>query len=182
MSLHEEDLEFLQTHTRFDENAIKEWHHSFQQDFPDGQLRPEDFIEMYNVFFPNGNAEDFFGHMFRVVDANENGLIDFREFLLAIDVTSAGTVEEKLNWAFKIYDINKNGVIDQVEMTKIVQAIYNLFDGSEINPSVSVQERVKSIFSQLDENRDDLITREEFVTGCLQDNDMIKWLAPNAIQ
>lgn len=48
-------------------------------------------------------------------------LLSLQEFLLAIDVTSSGTPEEKLKWAFRMYDVDGNGVIDIQEMTKIVQ-------------------------------------------------------------
>lgn len=47
--------------------------------------------------------------------------LSLQEFLLAIDVTSSGTPEEKLKWAFRMYDVDGNGVIDIQEMTKIVQ-------------------------------------------------------------
>ena len=38
---------------------------------------------------------------FQAVDADKSGSIDFKEFLMAIDVTSAGTPREKLLWAFR---------------------------------------------------------------------------------
>ena len=99
--LSQEDLEFLKTHTRYDENTIKEWYKGFKQDCPNGRLTPPKFVDMYKLFFPSGNAEQFCDHVFRTFDTDKNGFIDFREFLLAIDVTSAGTPEEKLKWAFR---------------------------------------------------------------------------------
>ena len=39
--------------------------------------------------------------IYRTFDTDKNGSIDFKEFLLAIDVTSNGCPEEKLNWAFR---------------------------------------------------------------------------------
>lgn len=59
--------------------------------------------------------------------------LSFQEFLLAIDVTSSGTPEEKLKWAFRMYDVDGNGVIDIQEMTKIVQVI---------NISLFIQENI----------------------------------------
>ena len=38
--LSQEDLEFLKSHTRYDENTIKEWYKGFKQDCPNGRLTP----------------------------------------------------------------------------------------------------------------------------------------------
>ena len=45
--------------------------------------------------------EEFSDHVFRTFDKDKNGFIDFKEFLLAIDITSTGSPEEKLEWAFR---------------------------------------------------------------------------------
>jgi Ca2+-binding EF-hand superfamily protein len=46
-------------------------------------------------------AKKFYNLGGRTFDTDHNGYIDFKEFLLAIDVTSSGCPEEKLNWAFR---------------------------------------------------------------------------------
>ena len=63
--LSQEDLEFLKAHTRYDENTIKEWYKGFKQDCPNGRLTPVKFVDMYKMFFPSGNAEQFCDHVFR---------------------------------------------------------------------------------------------------------------------
>ncbi|XP_050465734.1 neuronal calcium sensor 2 isoform X1 [Cataglyphis hispanica] len=177
--LSKEDMDFLKSHTRYDEATIKEWYKGFKQDCPNGRLTPAKFVDMYKMFFPSGNAEEFCDHVFRTFDMDKNGYIDFKEFLLAIDVTSSGTPEEKLKWAFRMYDVDGNGVIDMQEMTKIVQAIYDMLGACSSNrPADSAEERAKNIFAKMDENNDGQLTQEEFLKGCLQDEELSKMLAP----
>ena len=92
----------------------------FQRDCPSGQLTRNKFLEVYSGFFPEGNAEKFCEHVFRTFDADNSGKIDFKEFLLAINITSAGKPEEKLEWAFAMYDINSDGTIERSEMVEII--------------------------------------------------------------
>ena len=70
-------------------------------DCPNGKLDPATFIDMFKMFFPNGDPRKFCANVFRTFDADKSGHIDFKEFLMAIDVTSAGTPREKLLWAFR---------------------------------------------------------------------------------
>ena len=58
--------------------------------------------------------------MFRTFDSDNSGKIDFKEFLLAINITSAGKPEQKLEWAFQMYDVNGDGTIEPSEMCEII--------------------------------------------------------------
>merc|ERR1712149_62894 len=178
-TLSKHDLEFLKTSTRYDENTIKDWYKGFKSDCPDGRLTPKAFMQIYSKCFPTGNANEFCDHVFRTFDTDKNGYIDFKEFLLAIDVTSSGKPEEKLKWAFRMYDVDGNGVIDLNEMTKIVQAIYDMLGAGAVKPTDTAEERAKNIFNRMDENNDGGLTEGECLKGCLQDDELSKMLAPN---
>ena len=41
-------------------------------------------------------------HVFRTLDLDGNGELDFKEYVLAMDLVHAKTPEEKLKWAFKM--------------------------------------------------------------------------------
>lgn len=53
-----------------------------QQDCPNGKLTPAKFVDMYKMFFPSGNAEEFCDHVFRTFDMDKNGYIDFKVSLI----------------------------------------------------------------------------------------------------
>jgi len=78
------------------------------------------FLDVYVSFFPYGNADKFCEHVFRTFDVDNSGRIDFKEFLLAINLTSSGNPEQKLEWAFQMYDVNGDGTIEPKEMLDII--------------------------------------------------------------
>jgi len=183
--LSKEDLEFLRSNTRYDEGTINEWYKGFKQDCPDGKLTPDAFMKIYSKCFPAGSAGQFCDHVFRTFDSDKNGFVDFKEFLLAIDVTSSGTPEEKLNWAFSMYDVDGNGWIDLLEMTKMVRSIYQVISarGERVpgeRPGETVETRAESIFKRMDLNSDGRVTRQEFVRTCLGDQKLIELLTPHS--
>ena len=144
------------------------------KDCPTGQLTRDKFIDLYKMFIWVGNAEQYCEHVFRTFDTDQNGIIDFEEFLFAMYVTSARTAEEKLTWAFRMYDVDGNGVIDPEEMLKVVQAIYSMLRKDATEPISVADERARNIFRRMDVNRDGLLTEEEFFRGCLEDDDLSK--------
>lgn len=57
-----------------------------QQDCPNGRLTPAKFVDMYKMFFPSGNAEEFCDHVFRTFDMDQNGYIDFKVSFYAMNI------------------------------------------------------------------------------------------------
>merc|ERR1719245_1953378 len=89
-----------------------------------------DRVKMQKMFasvIPNGEAGDqFLEQLFRIFDKDGDGSIDFKEFMIATDMTSSGDPEEKLRWAFRMYDKDGSGEIDLREMVEIVSTLYDM--------------------------------------------------------
>jgi len=152
----------------------------FLVDCPGGKMVPATFCQIYAKCFPGGRVKEFCDHVFRTFDIDRNGVIDFKEFLLSIDVNSSGSPEEKLNWAFSMYDVDGNGYIDISEMTKLVSSIYKMVDGTTtLQLDDTPLERAQEIFRRMDVNSDGKVTKEEFTKTCLNDKALIGLLAPN---
>merc|ERR1712059_205036 len=132
-----QDLDFLVSNTTLDEYSIQEWYEGFLRDCPSGELSSVQFVNMYSKIFPQR---------------------EFREFMLALHVTSNGTPEEKLGWAFRMYDVDGNGTIEFTEMRRVVGAVYEML-GSDSGDVGKAQE----LFSKMDQNSDGFVSQEEFV-------------------
>jgi len=177
-TLSADDIDYLKKNTRYDEQEIKEWYRGFKQDCPDGQLSKEKILEMYTMILPAGNAKVFVEQIFRIFDKDGNGSIDFKEFMLATDMTASGSPEEKLRWAFKMYDKDGSGSIELKEMTEIIGTLYQM----EGVAKESAADRAQSIFSTLDFDGDGSLTEDEFIKGCMQDDDLIATLNAGGLE
>lgn len=83
-------------------SSFRSWYKGFVKDCPDGNLQRAKVLEVCGQILPIEGAESFVDQIFRIFDKDGNGFIDFKEFMMAIDMTKAGTTEEKLKWAFKV--------------------------------------------------------------------------------
>ena len=112
-----EDKEWLIHHTEFPEQELDRLFKLFKHDYPRGGM----FRSQFSSFFPPGLATvHFCDHvfrefiienqicisileiLFRTLDTDGNGYLDFKEFIMANDLIAARTSKEKLSWAFKV--------------------------------------------------------------------------------
>ncbi|PAV78538.1 hypothetical protein WR25_09568 [Diploscapter pachys] len=166
-----EEIKELEEKTYFTRKELKKWYKDFIRDCPSGELKMEEFQNIYKQFFPNGDPSKFAAFVFNVFDDNQDGHISFKEFIAALSITSRGTLDEKLDWAFSLYDVDKDGYITKVEMEDIVDAIYSMIGNMLELPKDedTPQKRVEKIFTNMDKNFDGKLTRDEFKDGSKND-------------
>jgi len=198
------DLEDLIRTTKFSKQEIRTMYRGFKQECPAGSVNEDIFKEIYEKFFPYGNATCYAHHVFKAFDVNSTGAISFRDMLISLSTLLHGTEYEKLKWTFRVYDLNGDGVITKAELGNVVVGIYELMGINLLPPTGSVinidyipkrrdslvnneamtwmsapqnlnmsvrdlRDNVEAIFTRLDTNRDGVVTREEFVQSCLED-------------
>ncbi|CAH8585744.1 unnamed protein product [Schistosoma mattheei] len=75
-----------------------------------------------------------------------------------------------------MYDINGNGTIEKHEMVEIIKAIYSMLGADESTVDLSPEARTDEIFEKMDSNSDGVLTREEFMDGCMADKQLYSML------
>ena len=78
--------------------TLESWHQLFKSVCPSGEPSLETFSQLYRQLNPHGDASRFCEHLFRAFDVDCNGVADFKEFLLAIHITSACNAEDIIHY------------------------------------------------------------------------------------
>ena len=175
--LRQETLDFIVEKTNATHEDVQEQHKNFIQQYPDGKIDSKGFRVMMNKCFPDQDIERLANHIFRMYDRNEDGKIDFREFMIVLTVTSSGTPQENLEQIFRIFDINNDGTISKSELIRIVKDLFHLL-GKEDNPTMATDKALAELaFKEMDTDGDATISKEEFIRACYANEKISSMLA-----
>ena len=116
----------------------------------DGKLSKQELINGYKKYFSEENTEALVNSIMKEVDTDDNGFIDYNEFLKATVDINKILSNENLQNTFKLFDKDGNGKISMQELKFVLQ------NGGE-------DERIwVDIISQTDLNGDGEIDFAEF--------------------
>ena len=180
LALSEEDIDFLVKSTNEDRDVILAHYKIFLSNHPDGLITPKSFHSMLTQCFPTSTAKKLSKHIWRIYDTNQDGLIDFREFAVALHTMSFGSSEDNLSQIFRVFDIDCDGEIDHDEMKQILKDLLKVENEKVDNKSL--ESLARSAFSEMDENEDGFISRNEFIEACLAQKKVATMLALKIIQ
>ncbi|KTG38093.1 hypothetical protein cypCar_00012136 [Cyprinus carpio] len=159
-----EGLEQLEAQTNFSKKELQVLYRGFKNECPSGAVNEETFKQIYSQFFPHGGQCVF--------------AADLSDFVTALSILLRGTTTEKLEWTFNLYDINRDGYINKEEMTNIVKAIYDMM-GRFTYPALKTdtpKQHVDAFFQKMDKNRDGVVTLDEFILSCQEDENIMRSL------
>ncbi|XP_007887035.2 recoverin [Callorhinchus milii] len=177
-ALSKELLEDLKLNTKYTEQELSAWYQSFLKECPTGRVTEAQFQKIYSSFFPDADPKAYAQHVFRSFDANSDGTLDFKEFIIALHLTSSGKTIHKLEWAFSLYDVDGNGTINKSEVLQIVTAIFKMIN-SEDQKSLAEDEntpekRTDKIWEYFGKKENDKLSEGEFIQGTMENNEILR--------
>nr|AYD91287.1 recoverin-visinin-Y [Mordacia mordax] len=168
-ALSKELIDDLTLNTEYSEQELTDWYSAFLKQCPDSRISRERFEQIYSKFFPNADATRYAQHVFRSFDTNNDGTLDFREYVVALHLTSSGKIHLKLEWAFSLYDIDGNGTINKAEVLEIITAIFRMIPPEEQRSfpedEDSPEKRTEKLWNFFGKKENDNLTEGEFVEG-----------------
>merc|ERR1711881_475687 len=178
--LRDEDVAALSKTSGLEPDQVREAFNAFVEEHPKGKMKPKEFREMVEKPMPKSDASKMEKHVFRIYDSNNDGYIDFVEFMLIFHIMSDGTPEEVLEKIFRVFDVNSDGTINKKEMQRLIKDMYGLIKADD--PEAESKDLIaKSAFAEMDKDADGKITCSEFTTACLSQEKISKMLALKVI-
>merc|ERR1712038_1163740 len=174
--LTEQQAQALANSSGLDVVQVREHFDAFVAEHPNGKMKKKDFREMMAKALPKKDAGKMEKHVFRIYDTNNDGYIDFPEFMIVFYIMSDGSPEEVLGKIFRVFDVNSDDSITKKELTRLIKDMYGLLNND--NPNIAAKDMIaKSAFAEMDKDADGKITKEEFISACLGQEQFSKMLA-----
>lgn len=176
--LSSKDYKFITAQTGLDKNKINEIFADFNQNNPDGKLNKQEFCKLYDKLRPEPmeQLDEISNNVFESFDRDDNGMIEFQEFIIAYALTSRGDLATKLDYAFDVYDADENGSLTSEEVRAVIYSMLDMLGADKRGHDAAGI--AKDAISSLDGNRDGRISKEEFIQGLMANTALRSLMSP----
>ena len=142
--------------TGLSRGEVEEQYRQFLKSHPSGTMGLASLRAMLREALPGADTARLVHHVWRILDTNQDGAVDFQELMLALTVMQSGSPEENLRQIFRLFDVNSDGRVERAELELVAEEL-------EVG-----EETVCEAFAEMDVDMDGGVTQDEFVAACLQ--------------
>lgn len=117
--------------------------------------------------------------VFEAFDTDENNLVDALEFLTTFALTSAMTLEEKVQYTFRCYDFDESGELTVDEMTLSMKSTLTglaKMTGSVAPDDLELEDIAQAAFERADKDGDNKISYVEYQEYCFFNPEVKSWI------
>lgn len=169
-------------HTKFTREEVESLHYNFEYALAKDGSTTLSYTEFKNVLaiskVKNEN-DGFLKELFRVMDKNEEGKINFVQLAAGLSVMLKGTTREKLALSFAIYDQDGSGKLTKSEMFQVMSNIkmsQKLADKNKKGLSdAELMHFVSKLFHECDKNEDDSLSFGEFLSAVEKHPELVEF-------
>uniref|UniRef100_A0A6B2L6T2 EF-hand domain-containing protein n=1 Tax=Arcella intermedia TaxID=1963864 RepID=A0A6B2L6T2_9EUKA len=154
----------MSSHTKFGKEEIRKLRVFFEKTATKNTLSTVEFktLLLSLGIFP-GLSDAAAESLFKVVDADGSGTIEFRELVLALSLLTRGTTEEKLGYMFDAFDKDKSGELDTNEIHLITEQMKTVAEFLQRDPK-KIEPFIENILKKADVDGNGTITKDEWIS------------------
>ncbi|CAF1281793.1 unnamed protein product [Adineta steineri] len=205
-TLDDATVDLIKRKTKMKTSEITDWFNELKSRCPNGKMTKKDMLKCYRDLSTcdMDKVEHVVNAIYKAFDIDNDGkvdfkefvigfllttkgtmeekldytfqLYDFKEFVIGFLLTTKGTMEEKLDYTFQLYDIDKDGYIDQTEIDVMAKYVLRMLGGNG-NELESI-ELLKHFISSCHCNEQGLITKENFIRALSKNELLSQLLSP----
>merc|ERR1711934_86115 len=166
-TLRPEDVAALVKTTGMEEAQVRDVFDEFVKENPNGKIKKSNFKKTMQKAIPDKETrEGFEDVVFEVFDGNDDGVIDFAEFMVVFHMAWSGSPEELLINLFKVFDVNNDGLISKPELKKLVPSVVKLVGHDDVK---TVSNEMLAVAWEMEgEGEDGSINIENYVKSCIE--------------
>ncbi len=163
--------------SNFTQDEIRElyiyYQHFSSKQLDDGMISYSEFCEALGL-----KDSVVTQRIFKIFDENQDGAINFREFLVGLNRFLYETAEQKIKMTYRIFDINQKGYCTKATMAEVLRGYFSIYPHiSGVLPKEVVEQIIEQSLKDLDTEDPQEVSYKDYAKWYYKHTAVSRWMA-----